>query len=48
MNNAANVFTGWEKFQVEVRNYFLNYLIKYFINSSKLCNNLKTGILEVQ
>jgi len=47
MNNAENIFIGWEKFQVEVLNYFLNYLIKYFINSSKLCNNLKTDILEV-
>lgn len=36
MNNAENVLIGWENFQVEVLNYFLNYLIKYFINSSKL------------
>lgn len=53
MNNAENVFISLEKsidqqlFQVEVLNYFLNHLIKYFKNLSKFYINFKTNTLTV-
>lgn len=52
MNNAEKYSllekksTDQQQFQVEVLSYFSSHLIKWFTNSSKFCNTLKTNTLR--